>query len=175
MRSRSPCDPRLLIAAEPTNALDITTQAQILDLLRSLQRQSGMAIMLITHDMGVIAEMADQIVFVYLGSVVEEGPVEAVFGASKHPYTQSLLRSISSIHSTPKVQLPTITGTIPHPYNRPSGCPFHPRCPDSVEGICDLHEPRLTRVEEGHQVSCILCHPHGKEQETAGAQDRPQR
>ena len=137
----------------------MTTQAQILDLLRSLQQQKGMAIMLITHDMGVIAEMADQVVVMYLGRVVEEGPVDAVFGASKHPYTQSLLRSIPSIHSTPKVLLPTITGTIPHPYNRPAGCPFHPRCPDVIAGVCDRHEPELLPVGETHQVSCFLHHP----------------
>ncbi len=153
------CDPRVLIADEPTTALDVTTQAQILDLLRSLQDQKGMAIMLITHNMGVIAEMADQVVVMYLGRVVEEGPVEAVFGESKHPYTQSLLRSIPSIHSTPKVQLPTITGTIPHPYNRPAGCPFHPRCPDVIPGVCDRHEPELHTVGDEHLVSCFLYHP----------------
>ncbi len=153
------CDPRLLIADEPTTALDVTTQAQILDLLRSLQEQNGMAIMLITHDMGVIAEMADQVVVMYLGRVVEEGPVDTVFGESKHPYTQSLLRSIPSIHSTPKVQLPTITGTIPHPYNRPAGCPFHPRCPDVIPGVCDVHEPELQSVGDEHLVSCFLYHP----------------
>ena len=153
------CDPRILIADEPTTALDVTTQAQILDLLRSLQEQKGMAIMLITHNMGVIAEIADQVVVMYLGRVVEEGPVEAVFGESKHPYTQSLLRSIPSIHSTPKVQLPTITGTIPHPYNRPTGCPFHPRCPDVIPGVCDKHEPELHAVGDEHLVSCFLYHP----------------
>ncbi|MCY3990358.1 MAG: ABC transporter ATP-binding protein [Caldilineaceae bacterium] len=153
------CDPRVLIADEPTTALDVTTQAQILDLLRSLQDQKGMAIMLITHNMGVIAEMADQVVVMYLGRVVEEGPVNAVFGESKHPYTQSLLRSIPSIHSTPKVQLPTITGTIPHPYNRPAGCPFHPRCPDVIPGVCDKHEPELHSIGDEHLVSCFLYHP----------------
>ena len=153
------CDPRLLIADEPTTALDVTTQAQILDLLRSLQEQKGMAIMLITHDMGVIAEMADQVVVMYLGRVVEEGPVETVFAESKHPYTQSLLRSIPSIHSTPKVQLPTISGTIPHPYNRPAGCPFHPRCPDVIPGVCDQHEPELHSIGDEHLVSCFLYHP----------------
>ena len=153
------CDPRILIADEPTTALDVTTQAQILDLLRSLQEQKGLAIMLITHNMGVIAEMADQVVVMYLGRVVEEGPVEAVFGASKHPYTQSLLRSIPSIHSTPKVQLPTISGTIPHPYNRPAGCPFHPRCPDVIPGVCDRHEPELHSIGDEHLVSCFLYHP----------------
>ena len=153
------CDPRILIADEPTTALDVTTQAQILDLLRSLQEQKGLAIMLITHNMGVIAEMADQVVVMYLGRVVEEGPVDVVFGESKHPYTQSLLRSIPSIHSTPKVQLPTITGTIPHPYNRPTGCPFHPRCPDVIPGVCDKHEPELHSIGDEHLVSCFLYHP----------------
>ena len=163
------CEPRLLIADEPTTALDVTTQAQILDLLRSLQEQNGMAIMLITHDMGVIAEMADQVVVMYLGRVVEEGPVDAVFGDSKHPYTQSLLRSIPSIHSTPKVQLPTITGTIPHPYNRPVGCPFHPRCPEVIEGVCDRHEPELHTVGDERQVSCFLYHPHDEQEPEGGA------
>ena len=153
------CDPRILIADEPTTALDVTTQAQILDLLRSLQEQKGLAIMLITHNMGVIAEMADQVVVMYLGRVVEEGPVDVVFGESKHPYTQSLLRSIPSIHSTPKVQLPTISGTIPHPYNRPTGCPFHPRCPDVIPGVCDQHEPELHSIGDEHLVSCFLYHP----------------
>ena len=153
------CDPRILIADEPTTALDVTTQAQILDLLRSLQEQKGLAIMLITHNMGVIAEMADQVVVMYLGRVVEEGPVDVVFGESKHPYTQSLLRSIPSIHSTPKVQLPTISGTIPHPYNRPTGCPFHPRCPDVIPGVCDQHEPELHSIGDQHLVSCFLYHP----------------
>ena len=153
------CDPRILIADEPTTALDVTTQAQILDLLRSLQEQKGLAIMLITHNMGVIAEMADQVVVMYLGRVVEEGPVDVVFGESKHPYTQSLLRSIPSIHSTPKVQLPTISGTIPHPYNRPAGCPFHPRCPDVIPGVCDRHEPELHSIGDKHLVSCFLYHP----------------
>ena len=153
------CDPRILIADEPTTALDVTTQAQILDLLRSLQEQKGLAIMLITHNMGVIAEMADQVVVMYLGRVVEEGPVDVVFGESKHPYTQSLLRSIPSIHSTPKVQLPTISGTIPHPYNRPAGCPFHPRCPDVIPGVCDRHEPELHSIGDEHLVSCFLYHP----------------
>jgi peptide/nickel transport system ATP-binding protein len=151
--------PRLLIADEPTTALDVTVEAQILELITGLQNRHGMGLILITHDMGVIAEMADQVVVMYLGRVVEEGPVETVFGESKHPYTQSLLRSIPSIHSTPKVQLPTITGTIPHPYNRPAGCPFHPRCPDVIPGVCDKHEPELHSVGDEHLVSCFLYHP----------------
>ena len=150
------CDPRLLIADEPTTALDVTTQAQILDLLRQLQQQRGMAIMLITHNLGVIAEMADDVVVMYLGRVVEEGPVDDLFHAPKHPYTQALLRSIPSIESTPRVKLPTISGSIPHPYNRPSGCPFYPRCPDFMPGMCDQQEPDLLPVGERQKVSCFL-------------------
>ncbi len=150
------CDPRLLIADEPTTALDVTTQAQILDLLRQLQQQRGMAIMLITHNLGVIAEMADHVVVMYLGRVVEEGPVDDLFHAPKHPYTQALLRSIPSIESTPRVKLPTISGSIPHPYNRPPGCPFHPRCSDAMPGTCDQQEPISLPVGERQRVSCFL-------------------
>jgi peptide/nickel transport system ATP-binding protein len=150
------CDPRLLIADEPTTALDVTTQAQILDLLNQLQQQRGMAIMLITHNLGVVAEMADHVVVMYLGRVVEEGPVDDIFHAPKHPYTQALLRSIPSIDSTPRVKLPTISGSVPHPYNRPSGCPFSPRCAEFMQGICNQKEPVLAPVGERQQVSCFL-------------------
>jgi peptide/nickel transport system ATP-binding protein len=149
-------DPRLLIADEPTTALDVTTQAQILDLLRSLQQRNGMAIMLITHDLGVIAEMADDVVVMYLGRVVEQGPVDDIFHAPKHPYTQALLQSIPSIHSVTRTRLPTISGSVPHPFNRPAGCPFHPRCVSFMRGTCDAHEPDLTAVGDRHSVSCFL-------------------
>ena len=149
-------DPRLLIADEPTTALDVTTQAQILDLLRALQERNGMAIMLITHDLGVIAEMADVVVVMYLGRVVEEGPVDDIFHAPKHPYTRALLRSIPNVRSTPRLKLPTISGSIPHPYNRPSGCPFHSRCPDFMPGLCDAFEPALVPVGAGQEVACFL-------------------
>jgi peptide/nickel transport system ATP-binding protein len=150
------CDPRLLIADEPTTALDVTTQAQILDLLRELQQQRGMAIMLITHNLGVVAEMADTVAVMYLGRVVEVGPVDAIFHNALHPYTQALLRSIPSIHSTPRVKLHTITGSIPHPYNRPSGCSFHPRCPEYRRGLCETTEPKLQDRGGGQWVSCFL-------------------
>ncbi len=149
-------DPRLLIADEPTTALDVTTQAQILDLLRQLQQQKGMAIMLITHDLGVIAEMADSVVVMYLGRVVEEGSVDDIFHNPKHPYTRALLKSIPSVQSTPRLKLPTITGSIPHPYNRPVGCPFHPRCPDFMPGTCDRAEPDLLPIGDHQAVSCFL-------------------
>ena len=128
------CDPRVLIADEPTTALDVTTQAQILDLLRGLQEQRGLALILITHDMGVIAEMADDVVVMYLGRAVEKGPVDDIFHAPKHPYTRALLRSIPSIMAAPRTKLATLGGSIPHPFNRPAGCPFHPRCPEFIAG-----------------------------------------
>ena len=150
------CGPRILIADEPTTALDVTTQAQILDLLRSLQEREGMTIILITHNLGVVAEMCDTVVVMYLGRVVEEGSVDAIFHNAKHPYTQALLRSIPSIRSIARTTLPTIAGSIPHPYNRPAGCPFYPRCPDFKPGVCDKTEPGLTVVGDGQAVSCFL-------------------
>jgi peptide/nickel transport system ATP-binding protein len=150
------CDPRLLIADEPTTALDVTTQAQILDLLRKIQQERGMAIMLITHNLGVVAEMADDVVVMYLGRVVEQGKVDDIFHDAKHPYTKALLQSIPSIESTPRVKLPTISGSIPHPFNRPAGCPFHPRCASFMPGRCDKAEPQPVSVGEGRQASCFL-------------------
>ncbi|MDQ3695830.1 MAG: ABC transporter ATP-binding protein [Chloroflexota bacterium] len=149
-------DPRLLIADEPTTALDVTTQSQILNLLVDLQERNGMAIMLITHDLGVIAETADDVVVMYLGRVVEEGPVDDIFHAPKHPYTRALLRSIPSVDSPPRRKLPTISGSIPHPYNRPPGCPFHTRCPDVMPGLCNVVEPPLVSVAAGQLAACFL-------------------
>ena len=148
--------PRLLIADEPTTALDVTTQAQILELLQQLQRETGMAIMLITHDLGVVAEMADEVVVMYLGRVVESGTVDAIFHAPKHPYTKALLRSIPGVANLPRVRLPTIAGSMPHPFARPSGCPFHPRCSEVIAGRCAALEPDLLTVSPGHLVSCHL-------------------
>jgi len=150
------CNPRLLIADEPTTALDVTTQAQILDLLRSLQEERGMAIMLITHNLGVVAEMCDHVVVMYLGRVVEVGAVDDIFHRPQHPYTRALLRSIPSIDMAPRVKLHTITGSIPHPYNRPTGCPFHPRCPERIRGVCEASEPELLDLGNGQLASCFL-------------------
>ncbi|HKX09251.1 MAG TPA: ABC transporter ATP-binding protein [Stellaceae bacterium] len=149
-------EPRILIADEPTTALDVTTQAQILDLLRRLQRERGLALILITHDMGVIAEMADEVVVMYLGRVVERGPVDQIFHAPKHPYTRALLRSIPSILATPRDRLATVSGSIPHPYDRPPGCPFHPRCSDAIAGRCDRATPAMTTAPDRGAVSCFL-------------------
>jgi peptide/nickel transport system ATP-binding protein len=118
-----------------------------------------MAIVLITHNLGVVAEMADDVVVMYLGRVVERGPVDSIFHDPKHPYTQALLRSIPSINSTARTKLPTLTGSIPHPFNRPIGCPFHPRCPAFMPGVCDRDEPRLLTVGDRHDASCFLYHP----------------
>jgi peptide/nickel transport system ATP-binding protein len=153
------CDPKLLIADEPTTALDVTTQAQILELLSELQDQTGMAIMLITHNLGVVAEMADNVVVMYLGRVVEEGPVDDIFHNAQHPYTRALLRSIPTLEDEPRTRLPTISGSIPHPYNRPRGCLYHPRCAEFMAGTCDQHEPQLLPVHGEQAVSCFLYEP----------------
>ena len=150
------CNPSLLIADEPTTALDVTTQAQILDLLRHLQQEYGMAIMLITHDLGVIAEIADDVVVMYLGRVVEHAPVDELFHAPRHPYTQALLRSIPHLRSRPREPLASVAGVVPHPYNRPAGCPFHPRCESFVPDVCDRQAPSLVPIGEQHHVSCVL-------------------
>ncbi|HEY7485855.1 MAG TPA: ABC transporter ATP-binding protein [Streptosporangiaceae bacterium] len=149
-------EPRLLIADEPTTALDVTTQAQILDLIRDLKRDTGMALMLITHDLAVVAGVADYVVVMYLGEVVERGTVEEIFGAPQHPYTQALLRSIPSISGPPRIRLHAIAGSVPHPFDRPSGCSFHPRCPVAIQGTCDTVDPPLRVVGEGHEAVCHL-------------------
>jgi peptide/nickel transport system ATP-binding protein len=150
------CKPSLLIADEPTTALDVTTQTQILELMRQLQQEDGMAIMLITHDLGVIAEMATDVAVMYLGRVVEQAPVDAIFHAPRHPYTQALLRSIPRIRSRTRARLTPIAGAVPHPYDRPTGCPFHPRCPEFMAGRCDRQAPSLRPVADQHSVSCFL-------------------
>ena len=152
------CNPRLLIADEPTTAVDVTTQAQVLRLLRQLQAQRNAAIIFITHDLGVIAQVAHYVMVMYLGLVMEQGPVDDIFHAPKHPYTQALLRSIPSIDSIPREALPTISGSIPHPFNKPRGCPFHPRCPQAMPGKCDQHSPALLPVGEHQLTSCFLYH-----------------
>ena len=150
------CHPTLLIADEPTTALDVTTQTQILELMRRLQREDGMAIMLITHDLGVVAEMATDVAVMYLGRVVEQAPVDAIFHAPRHPYTRALLRSIPRMRSRSRERLTPIAGAVPHPYDRPTGCPFHPRCAEFMAGRCDREAPVLKPVGDRHAVSCFL-------------------
>ena len=152
------CHPKLLIADEPTTAIDVTTQAQVLSLLRGLQAQHGMAIIFITHDLGVIAQIADFVVVMYLGRIMETGPVDDIFHRPQHPYTRALLESIPTMYAPSKELLPTIVGSIPHPLNRPAGCPFYPRCSDYMAGTCDRGLPALLPVGERQAASCFLYH-----------------
>ena len=150
------CKPRLLIADEPTTAIDVTTQAQVLNLLRDLRRRHRTAIIFITHDLGVIAQIADRVLVMYLGRVMEQGRVDDIFHAPKHPYTRALLCSIPMRHAGRRDPLPVIAGSIPHPFNRPTGCPFHPRCPDVRRGVCERRVPRLDPVGPAQWASCFL-------------------
>ena len=146
------CDPVLLIADEPTTALDVTIQAQVLDLLRDLQQRLGMAILLITHDLGVIAEVADEVQVMYAGKIVESAPVTTLFADPQHPYTIGLLGSIPRIEVERK-RLATIEGTVPSPNRQPKGCRFSPRCP-FADRRCREEPPPLRDVEAGHLVAC---------------------
>ncbi|MEZ4863007.1 MAG: ABC transporter ATP-binding protein [Caldilineaceae bacterium] len=154
------CRPSLLIADEPTTALDVTTQAQILTLMRQLQDELGMAIIFITHDLGVIAQMVDFVVVMYLGRVVEMADVDTIFYEPKHPYTQALLRSIPRLgrKSAQGItgKLTAIRGSVPDPYSIPQGCPFHPRCRHAIKGVCDQKDPPFLQLESGHKVRCVL-------------------
>ncbi len=151
------CDPQLLIADEPTTALDVTIQAQILDLLNELKSRLGMAVMLITHAMGVVAETAQRVVVMYAGKVVEEASVEALFGAPRHPYTQGLIRSIPRIDTAAieKRRLEAIAGVVPRMINPAPGCRFAPRCPHA-RAECTASTPPLREVAPGHKVACVL-------------------
>jgi peptide/nickel transport system ATP-binding protein/oligopeptide transport system ATP-binding protein len=146
------CDPALLIADEPTTALDVTIQAQILDLLGDLQARLGMAILIITHDLGVIAEIADEVIVMYAGKIVESAPVKQLFADPQHPYTIGLLGSIPRLGEY-RERLATIEGTVPSPANQPKGCRFSPRCPFS-DARCREEPPPLRTLEEGHAVAC---------------------
>ena len=155
------CNPRLLIADEPTTALDVTTQAQILELMVALQKDDGMAIMLITHDMGVVAEMCDEVAVMYLGEVVEQAPVDDIFYDPLHPYTKALLKSIPVLGKSKQMKLAPIVGSVPDPFSRPPGCPFHPRCPAFIPGRCNKINPAPTRLADGRMVQCLLYENQG--------------
>jgi peptide/nickel transport system ATP-binding protein len=150
------CTPSLLIADEPTTALDVTTQAQILELIKSLQDELGMAVMFITHDLGVVAEIADDVVVMYLGLVVERGSVDEIFHDPKHPYTRSLLKSIPRLGQARQHRLDSIRGMVPAPYDRPTGCPFHTRCDYFMPGKCDQILPAATPLGPHRDVRCLL-------------------
>ncbi|WP_217356206.1 ABC transporter ATP-binding protein [Ruegeria arenilitoris] len=147
--------PALLIADEPTTALDVTIQAQVLDLMRDLQRELGMGMIFITHDLGVIAQIADDVAVMYLGTIVERGPAREVIRNPQHPYTQGLLDAIPSVEHLHD-RLKPVPGDIPSPTNRPTGCPFHTRCAQAIPGICDAQEPVETTPMPGRAVRCWL-------------------
>jgi oligopeptide/dipeptide ABC transporter ATP-binding protein len=148
------CKPSVLIADEPTTALDVTTQAQIIDLMLDLQQEYDMAIMFITHDLGVVAEIADEVAVMYLGNVVEYSDADTIFNNPHHPYTQALLRSIPKI-TKHQDELDMIAGMVPSPFRRPGGCPFHPRCAQALP-TCAIRAPITTHLNEKHTVRCLL-------------------
>jgi peptide/nickel transport system ATP-binding protein len=147
------CGPKLLIADEPTTALDVTIQAQILDLMRELHADFGTAIIMITHDLGVIAELADEVAVMYAGKIVEQAPVEALFAEPQHPYTIGLLGALPKLHDD-KARLATIEGTVPNPLSLPQGCSFHPRCP-FADAECRRSAPPLRRLQARHFAACL--------------------
>jgi len=149
------CNPSLLIADEPTTALDVTIQAQVLDLMNDLRRDFKASIQFITHDLGVIADMADDVVVMYLGKIVESASVREIFHNPKHPYTEGLMNSIPSLKTTKKERLIPIKGVVPDPFDVPDGCGFEPRCPHAMD-ICKTQVPTLKEVAPGHLVSCWL-------------------
>jgi oligopeptide/dipeptide ABC transporter ATP-binding protein len=148
------CNPKLLIADEPTTALDVTIQAQILELMKKLKKELGMAIMLITHDLGVVAEMCERVIVMYGGKVVEEADVVSLFKNPLHPYTEGLLKSIPRMDEDVE-KLHVIEGVVPNPLHLPQGCRFHPRCPYAVEK-CTQSQPELEQVAPGRYVACFL-------------------
>lgn len=148
------CEPSLLIADEPTTALDVTIQAQILHLMNGLKEELETAIMLITHDLGVVAQMADHVIVMYCGKIVEDASVEELFENPKHPYTKGLIKSIPSLDDNKK-RLESIDGIVPHPLYLPEGCYFEPRCPYATEK-CKTHKPKLEEITTTHKVSCFV-------------------
>jgi len=150
------CQPAMLIADEPTTALDVSIEAQILDLMRELQESVDMAIMFITHNLGVVAEMAREIVVMYMGKQVEQADTIKIFYEPKHPYTRALLKSIPKVGKRSTERLASIKGMVPDPFDLPSGCVFHPRCPSFMPGKCDVLKPNYIEVEPDHWVRCLL-------------------
>jgi peptide/nickel transport system ATP-binding protein len=147
------CQPKLLIADEPTTALDVTIQAQVLQLLKGIQREMGMSVMLITHDLGVVAEIADRVAVMYAGRILEYGPLEAIFNKMRNPYTRGLMGSIPQL-TEKKNRLNAIPGQVPDPMNLPLGCKFHPRCDFMIED-CKKEEPPLFKVNGDHFSRCL--------------------
>lgn len=155
------CNPEILIADEPTTALDVTIQAQIMGLMKKLQAELGTSILLITHDLGVVAQMADEVCVMYLGRIVERGPVREILKNPRHPYTMGLLNSLPGL-ALEKARLASIQGSVPGLSSVPSGCPFHPRCPQARAGLCDQGPPPPSEaLSDRHEVACFRVHELG--------------
>ena len=171
------CHPRLLIADEPTTALDVTIQAQILELIEQLQKELKMSVMMITHDLAVIAETADEVAVMYLGRIVEQASVDDIFNQPMHPYTSGLMDSIPRLGEGRKRRLTSIPGSVPDPFSTPTGCPFHPRCDKFMKGVCDAGPvPTLEEVTSNHKAACFLyppCRRVLETQTTAANDSRP--
>ncbi len=150
------CNPSMLIADEPSTSLDVTIQAQMLELMRNLRKDFGSSVMFITHNLGVIAQIADEVFIMYLGKIVESGNVGDIFHNPKHPYTIDLLQAIPKITGVTKERLVAIEGGIPSPFERVSGCPFHPRCSRIIKGVCETQVPKTIDFGNGHQAACHL-------------------
>ena len=151
------CRPKLLIADEPTTALDVTIQAQILQLMRDLQAEFEMSILLITHDLGVVAEMADQVAVMYMGRIVEQARITELFTNPQHPYTKALLDSVPGRGKRPKAKLKVIAGSVPSPFEQITGCPFHPRCEEFLDGYCNQGDPPvLSQFRASQHVACFI-------------------
>ncbi len=166
------CNPEILIADEPTTALDVTIQAQILDLIRDYQNEHGTSALLITHDLGVVAQLSDRVAVMYLGRIVEEADVRTIMRSPRHPYTMGLLQSLPSFASS-KQRLSSIAGSVPSLAERPSGCAFHPRCPFAEPGVCDQDpSPELRQLSEGHTVACVRAEEIHAEHSTRSTQPK---
>ena len=151
------CNPKLLIADEPTTALDVTIQAQILELMKELQKDFGMSILFITHDLGTVAKMCDRVAVMYLGKIVECAPAVEIYQNPQHPYTQGLIGSVHKIGTKSLDRLFSIEGTVPLALNLPAGCGFYDRCHRRIEGVCNVYDPELVEVGGEHQIACFAC------------------
>ena len=159
--------PELIIADEPTTAVDVTIQAKIMDLLKKLQHDNSMSILFITHDLGLIAEMSEDVAVMYLGKIVEQGRLRDIYHDPMHPYTQVLLKCIPQTSFKPKSFLATIEGSVPDPFSHPPGCPFSNRCSEFMQGVCDRAMPELLNVAEEHTVACYRYSDSSRSGETS--------
>ena len=161
------CNPKLLIADEPTTALDVTIQAQILELMKELQKDFGMSILFITHDLGTVAKMCDRVAVMYLGRIVESASAVEIYKNPQHPYTQGLIGSVHKIGSKSQDRLFSIEGTVPLALNLPAGCGFYDRCNKRIEGVCNVYDPNLVDIGDDHKIACFACTgcPHAENKE----------